>query len=82
MRSIPLPSCVRGYRSPATSRLLPRVRFPELRAEDGSGLEIIIDFLKFGLIFGILATAPIVTWLAVAWLVTDRRRTSSRPDES
>ena len=45
------------------------------------GLDIIIDFLKFGLIFGILATAPIVTWLAVAWLVTDRRRTSSRPDE-
>jgi hypothetical protein len=44
-------------------------------------LEIIIDFVKFGLIFGILATVPIVTWLAVAWLVTDRRRTSSRPDE-
>ena len=53
-----------------------------VRAEDGSGLEIIIDFVKFGLIFGILGTAPIVTWLAVAWLVTDRRRTSSRPDES
>jgi hypothetical protein len=44
-------------------------------------LDIIIDFVKFGLIFGILATAPIVTWLAVAWLVTDRRRTTSRPDE-
>ena len=50
--------------------------------EDGRGLDIIIDFLKFGLIFGILATAPIVTWLAVSWLVTDRRRTSSRPDGS
>jgi hypothetical protein len=44
-------------------------------------LDIIVDFLKFGLIFGILATAPIVTWLAVAWLVTDRRRTTSPPAE-
>lgn len=43
-------------------------------------METIIDFLKFGLIFGILATAPIVTWIAVAWLTTDRRR-SSQPDE-
>ena len=56
--------------------------FPNFRAEDGCGLDIIIDLLKFGIIFGILATAPIVTWLAVSWLVTDRRRTSSRPDES
>lgn len=44
-------------------------------------LETIIDFLKFGVIFGALATAPIITWIAVAWLVTDRRRTSSPPDE-
>jgi hypothetical protein len=44
-------------------------------------VETIIDFLKFGLIFGVLATAPIITWIAIAWLVTDRRRTSSRPDE-
>jgi hypothetical protein len=44
-------------------------------------LQTIIDFLKFGIIFGVLATAPIVTWIAVAWLVTDRRRTSSPPDE-
>ena len=44
-------------------------------------METIIDFLRFGLIFGVLATAPIVTWIAVAWLVTDRRRTSSSPDE-
>ena len=43
-------------------------------------MDIIIDFLKFGLIFGALATAPIVTWLAVSWLFTDRRRTPSRPD--
>jgi hypothetical protein len=55
--------------------------FPERRTEDGPGLQTIIDFLKFGIIFGVLASAPIVTWIAVAWLVTDRRRTSSPPDE-
>lgn len=43
-------------------------------------MDTIIDFLKFGVIFGLLATAPIVTWIAIAWLVTDRRRTSP-PDE-
>ncbi|HWL90475.1 MAG TPA: hypothetical protein VNP90_03830 [Actinomycetota bacterium] len=43
-------------------------------------MDIIFDLVKFGLIFGILATVPIVTWLAVSWLVTDRQRTSS-PDE-
>jgi hypothetical protein len=45
------------------------------------GVDIIFDFLWFGIIFGILGTAPIVTWLAISWLVTDRRRTS-RPDGS
>ena len=45
-------------------------------------MQTIIDFLKFGIIFGVLATAPIVTWIAVAWLVTDRRLTSAPPDES
>jgi hypothetical protein len=44
-------------------------------------VELILDFLKFGLIFGVLGTAPIVTWLAIAWLVTDRRRTSPRPGD-
>ena len=44
-------------------------------------METIIDVLKFGLIFGVLATAPIITWIAIAWLVTDRRRTSSPPDD-
>jgi hypothetical protein len=44
-------------------------------------VQTILDFLRFGVIFGVLATAPIVTWIAVAWLVTDRRRTSSPPDE-
>lgn len=40
-------------------------------------MDIIVDFLKFGIIFGVLGTAPIVTWLAISWLVTDRRRSSS-----
>jgi hypothetical protein len=44
-------------------------------------LQTIIDFLHFGAIFGVLAATPIVIWIAVAWLVTDRRRTSSPPDE-
>lgn len=41
-------------------------------------MDIIIDFLTFGLIFGVLGVTPIVIWIAVSWLVTDRRRTSSR----
>jgi hypothetical protein len=46
-------------------------------------VEIILDLLLFGLIFGALATAPVITWLAMAWLFTDRRRpASSRPDSS
>ncbi len=54
---------------------------PSFERRTSLGLQTIIDFLKFGIIFGVLATAPIVTWIAVAWLVTDRRRTSSPPDE-
>jgi hypothetical protein len=49
---------------------------------ESATLDIIFDFVKFGLIFGILGTAPIVTWLAISWLVTDRRRSSFRPDGS
>ena len=45
-------------------------------------MDIILDLLKFGIIFGVLATAPIVTWLAVSWLVTDRRRSSTEPGSS
>jgi hypothetical protein len=45
-------------------------------------VDIIFDFVKFGIIFGILGTAPIVTWLAISWLFTDRRRSSSRSDGS
>jgi len=44
-------------------------------------MQVILDFLKFGLIFGFLATAPIVTWLAAMWLLTDRRRGSTPPDQ-
>jgi uncharacterized membrane protein len=43
-------------------------------------VDIILDFLKFGLIFGSLATAPVITWLAVSWLVTDRRRSTPPRD--
>jgi uncharacterized membrane protein (GlpM family) len=45
-------------------------------------MDIIIDLVKFGIIFGILGTAPLVTWLAAAWLFTDRRRSSPRPNAS
>lgn len=41
-------------------------------------MDIVIDFLKFGLIFGLLGMTPIVAWVAISWLVTDRRRSSSR----
>jgi hypothetical protein len=40
-------------------------------------VDTILDLVKFGIIFGVLATAPIVTWLAVSWLLTDRRRSST-----
>ena len=43
-------------------------------------MDIILDFVKFGLIFSVLGMAPLVTWLAIAWLATDRRRTSAGPD--
>jgi hypothetical protein len=42
-------------------------------------MQLILDFLKFGLIFGVLATAPLVTWLAAVWLLTDRRRSTTPP---
>jgi hypothetical protein len=43
-------------------------------------VDIILDFLKFGLIFSVLGMAPLVTWLVIAWLATDRRRSSAGPD--
>ena len=45
-------------------------------------MDIILDLVKFGIIFGVLATAPFVTWLAVSWLITDRRRTSTQTGPS
>lgn len=39
-------------------------------------MDVIVDLVKFGIIFGVLGTAPIVAWVALSWLVTDRRRTS------
>ncbi len=43
-------------------------------------MQILLQIATYGIIFGMLATAPFVTWLAVSWLITDRRRTSSRSD--
>jgi hypothetical protein len=45
-------------------------------------VDIILDLVVFGLIFGVLGTAPIVTWVAISWLFTDRRRSSSRSGPS
>lgn len=44
-------------------------------------MEIILDILWFGLIFGALATGPLLTWLAISWLMTDRKR-SGRPADA
>jgi hypothetical protein len=44
-------------------------------------MQVILDFLWFGLIFGFLATAPIITWLAAMWLLTDRRRGTTSPGQ-
>jgi hypothetical protein len=43
-------------------------------------MEVIWDILVAAVIFGALATAPIITWLAAAWLFTDRRRPSARTE--
>jgi hypothetical protein len=45
-------------------------------------MEVILDLLYYGLIFGALATAPLLLWLAAAWLLTDRRRSPSRPERT
>lgn len=45
-------------------------------------MEVIWDILWASVIFGALATVPIVTWLAMAWLFTDRRRPSARSRSS
>jgi hypothetical protein len=50
---------------------------PRRRRKAGR-VEIWFDIIKFGLIFGALATIPIVTWFAVAWLVTERKRSTDR----
>jgi hypothetical protein len=43
-------------------------------------MEVIWDILWVSVIFGALATGPILMWLAAAWLFTDRRRPSARPE--
>jgi hypothetical protein len=45
-------------------------------------MQTILDIAWAALIFGALATGPIITWIAVAWLVTDRRRPSARPEST
>jgi hypothetical protein len=45
-------------------------------------VEIILDLLKYGLIFGALATTPLLLWLGAAWLLTDRRRSPSSSERS
>jgi hypothetical protein len=41
-------------------------------------VDVWFDIIKFGVIFGALATIPLVTWFAVAWLVTERKRSTDR----
>jgi len=45
-------------------------------------VDVILDLLKFTIIFSVLGLAPLVTWLAISWLVTDRRRSTPRSDAS
>ena len=45
-------------------------------------MQTILDIAWAALSFGALATGPIITWIAVAWLVTDRRRPSGRPEST
>lgn len=39
-------------------------------------MEIILNIVWAAVIFGALATGPIIAWLVAVWLVTDRRRSS------
>jgi hypothetical protein len=43
-------------------------------------MEIILDLLYYGFIFGALAVTPLLLWLGAAWLLTDRRRSPSRSE--
>jgi hypothetical protein len=45
-------------------------------------MDVIIDLLWFGFLFTVLGLTPLVIWLAISWLATDRRRSSPRPDAS
>jgi hypothetical protein len=47
-------------------------------AKEGRRVDVWFDIIKFGVIFGALATIPLVTWFAVAWLVTERKRSTDR----
>ena len=45
-------------------------------------MEVILDIVLAAVIFGALATGPLIAWLAAAWLFTDRRRSPSPPEPS
>jgi hypothetical protein len=45
-------------------------------------MDVILDLLWFGFIFTVLGLTPLVTWLAISWLATDRRRSTPRSDAS
>lgn len=45
-------------------------------------MEVILEMVIAAVIFGALATGPLVAWLAASWLFTDRRRSPSRPEAS
>jgi hypothetical protein len=68
---------VRGRPAARSTAGSAQVGWADRRAEGTDRVDIIWDLVKFGIIFGVLATAPVVTWLAISWLVTDRRRSST-----
>ena len=37
-------------------------------------MEIVLDILFAAVVFGALATTPLLMWFAAAWLLNDRRR--------
>ena len=44
-------------------------------------MEIVLEIVKAAVIFGALATGPLLLWLGFAWLVTERgRRPASGSD--
>jgi hypothetical protein len=40
-------------------------------------VEIVLDILFAAVVFGALATTPLLMWFGAAWLLNDRRRAPS-----